>query len=256
MLSPFGSLGARAQSAPAQVLADLAPTGKLRIALFTLPIIAVRDAETGQFGGVVVDLGRELAQRLGVAAEFTTANSPSAAVDQVKNGQADLTFLVDLSARASEIEFGAAYIGYETTFLVAANSPMRSLNDIDAPGRRIIAPERSAISAKLSETFKSVRIIGVPIAIGSANRVVEMLLNGEADAYSNLTHLLSLAQRELPGWRIVPGSYMTTIFSIAYAKDRPAGAAYANKFVDEMKKNGFIERAIERANLRGVVVPH
>ena len=58
----------------------------------------------------------------------------------------------------------------------------------------------------------------MPIAIGSANRVVEMLKNGEADAYSNLTHLLSLTQTDLPGWRIVPGSYMMTVFSIGYPK--------------------------------------
>ena len=134
--------------------------------------------------------------------EFATANSNSAAVDQVKNNQADLTFLVSLPALAAQIDFGAAYIAYETTVLVPTNSPIHSLDDVDAPGRRIIAPEKSAIEAKLSQTLKNVKLIGVPIAIGSANRVVEMLKNGEADAYSNLTHLLSLTQTDLPGWRI------------------------------------------------------
>ena len=95
----------------------------------------------------------------------------------------------------------------------------------------------------------------MPIAIGSAHRVIEMPKNGEADAYSNLTHLLSLTQTDLPGWRIVPGSYMITVFSIGYQKDRPAGANYANKFIEEMKKSGFIQQAIERANLKGAVVP-
>jgi hypothetical protein len=49
---------AGAQDAPAQARADLAPTGKLRIALLPLPHIAVRDKETGQFSGVVADLSR------------------------------------------------------------------------------------------------------------------------------------------------------------------------------------------------------
>ncbi|HWP60286.1 MAG TPA: transporter substrate-binding domain-containing protein [Candidatus Acidoferrales bacterium] len=246
--------GLAAQDAPSQARADLAPTGELRVALFPLPHIAVRDKETGQFSGVVVDLSRELAKRLGVPVEFTTANTNAAAVDQVKNDQADLTFLVSLPALAAQIDFGAAYIAYETTFLVPANSPIRSLDDVDAPGRRIIAPERSAIETKLSQTFKNVKLIGVPIAIGSANRVVEILKNGEADGYSNLTHLLSLTQTALPGWRIVPGSYMMTVFSIGYPKDRPAGALYANQFIEEMKKSGFIQQAIERANLKGAVV--
>src|SRR5262245_19630749 len=48
--------GVGAQDAPSQVRADLAPTGKLRVALLPLPHIAVRDKDTGDFRGVVVDL--------------------------------------------------------------------------------------------------------------------------------------------------------------------------------------------------------
>jgi len=250
----FGT-GAAAQDIPAQARAALAPTGKLRVALLPLPHMALRDQLTGQFTGVIVDLGREMAKRLDVPVEFAAANSNVAAVDQVKNGQADITFLVGLPALAAQIDFGRAYIEYETSFLVPANSPIRGLDDVDAPGRRIIVPEKSAIEAKLSQTLKHVKLIGVPIAIGSAQRVVEMLKNGEADAYSNLTHLLSLTQANLPGWRIMPGSYMMTVFSIGYPKDRPAGADYANKFIEEMKEHGLIQQAIERANLKGAVVP-
>jgi Bacterial extracellular solute-binding proteins, family 3 len=86
--------GEGAQDATAQARADLAPTGKLRVALLPLPHIAVRDKETGQFSGVVVDLGRELAKRLNVPVEFATVNSNTVAVDQVKDGQADFTFLL------------------------------------------------------------------------------------------------------------------------------------------------------------------
>ena len=56
------------------------------------------------------------------------------------------------------------------------------MDDIDTPGFRIIVPEKGVAQAKLSQTLKNVKLIGVPIAIGSANRVVEMLKNGEADA--------------------------------------------------------------------------
>lgn len=48
--------GVAAQDVPSQARADLAPTGKLRVALLPLPHIAVRDKDTGDFKGVVVDL--------------------------------------------------------------------------------------------------------------------------------------------------------------------------------------------------------
>jgi polar amino acid transport system substrate-binding protein len=251
----FFGYGAAAQDVSAQARASLAPTGKLRVALLPLPHMALRDRLTGQFTGVIVDLGRELAKRLAVPEEFAAADSNVAAVDQVKSGRADVTFLVGLPALAAQIDFGPTYIGYETTILVPENSAIRSLADIDRAGGRIIVPEPSAIATTLGQTFKNAKLIGVPIATGSAQRVVEMLRNGEADAYSNLTHLLSLTQTSLPGWRIVPGSYMTTLFSIGYPKGRPSGASYANRFIEEMKENGFIQQAIERANLKGAVVP-
>src|SRR5258706_15794574 len=80
---------AMAQQAPVQARAALAPTGKLRVALLPLPHMAVRDQSTGQFRGVIADLSRELAKRLDVPAEFAAANSNMAAVDQVRNDQAD-----------------------------------------------------------------------------------------------------------------------------------------------------------------------
>jgi ABC-type amino acid transport substrate-binding protein len=113
----------------------------------------------------------------------------------------------------------------------------------------------SAIATAISQAFKSVKLIGVPIATSSALRVVEMLRNGEVDAYSNLTHLLSLTKPNLPDWRIVPGSYMMTTFSIGYPKDRPIGDAFANKVIEEMKENGFIQKAIDGAKLKGAIVP-
>jgi hypothetical protein len=48
---------------------------------------------------------------------------------------------------------------------------------------------------------------------------------------------------------------MMPVFSMGYPKDRPAGASYANGFIEEMKRSGFIQQAIERADLKGAVVP-
>lgn len=254
MAAVLSAWGAAAQDVTAQVRAALAPSGKLRVALLPLPHMAGRDP-TGQFTGVIVDLGRELARRLDVPVEFIAAHSNMDAVDRVRSGQADVTFLVSLPPLAAQIDFGPAYIAYETSFLVRANATVQGIHDIDIPGLRIAVPESGASMVRLRQTLKHVKLIGMPIAVGSAARVVEMLRGGEADVYSNLTHLLALTQVSLPDWRIVPGSYMLTAFSIGYAKDRPAGASYANQFIEEMKANGFIRQSIERANLQGAVVP-
>lgn len=231
--------------------AALAPTGKLRVILFPLPIIATRDAD-GKFQGVAVDLSRELAKRLNVSAEMSAADTPPATVDAIKDGRADLTYLVNLPARAALIDFGSPYVDFQTTYIAPANSPIRTMEDVDQPGRRIIVPERSSIDAELGKTIKHAKLIAVPI--GSMKQVIEMLKNGEGDAYSDLTHLLVAMQADLPESRIVPGTYMTTSLSIAFGKGKPAGAAFANEFIADMKKNGIIEQAIIRAGLKGAIV--
>jgi polar amino acid transport system substrate-binding protein len=64
-LLPLLGACATAPTAPAAAIAELAPTGKLRAAInFGNPILATKDAATGEPRGVSVDLSRELAKRL------------------------------------------------------------------------------------------------------------------------------------------------------------------------------------------------
>jgi polar amino acid transport system substrate-binding protein len=246
------SANARAQVAEAR--AQLAPTGTLRVVLLPLPIIATKDA-IGALAGVPVDLSRELAKRLGIPVEFKAMDNPAATVDAVKNGDADLTFLVNLPARAAFIDFGPAYVGYGASYLVPANSPIKSMAEIDQPGRRIIVPEKSAIDAKLGQVLKQAKLIGIPIGPTQTQTASEMLARNEGEAYSDLHHLLALMQSQLPGSKILDGSYMTTELQIAYGKGKPAAAKLATDFITEMKGNGFLKGAIERAGLQGAKVP-
>jgi polar amino acid transport system substrate-binding protein len=72
LLSLLGAC-ATAPTAPAAAVSDLAPTGKLRAAInFGNPILATKDAGTGEPRGVSVDLSRELAKRLRVPVELVT----------------------------------------------------------------------------------------------------------------------------------------------------------------------------------------
>ena len=60
-------------------LAELAPTGKLRVGIGVGPVgsafWATRDPATGQPRGVTVDLGIDLAHRLGIPLEFVVYNN-------------------------------------------------------------------------------------------------------------------------------------------------------------------------------------
>src|SRR5512145_2285264 len=61
-----------------RVRGALAPTGKLRVGLLSVPVHAVRDPYSGELKGVSHDLGRALADRLGVPFEPTVYPNPAA----------------------------------------------------------------------------------------------------------------------------------------------------------------------------------
>ena len=95
----------------------------------------------------------------------------------------------------------------------------------------------------------------ISVAVETPKPAVELLKAGQADAFSHVVPMLVSAQADLPDSRILPGSYYNVPIAIGVAKGRPAAVAdYWRQFADEVKKSGFVQRAIDRASVRGVVV--
>ena len=71
----------------------LAPTGKLRVALYVgAPASIVRGATLEESKGVGFDLGKELARRIGVPFEPVVYPSPGAIMAGLTSGEWDVTF--------------------------------------------------------------------------------------------------------------------------------------------------------------------
>src|SRR5262245_17066550 len=81
----------------------LAPTGKLRVGLYLGgPSSVIRESTSSEMKGVGFDLGRELAQRLGVPFEPVVFPSIGALLDSGKSGQWDVAFFAIGPARAKD----------------------------------------------------------------------------------------------------------------------------------------------------------
>jgi molybdate transport system substrate-binding protein len=96
---------------PPEVVKEIAPTGKLRAAInFGNPVLAQKDAVTGEPRGVSAELSRDLARRLGVPIEFVRFESAGNVADAAKAGLWDIAFLAIDPKRANEIDFTAPYV--------------------------------------------------------------------------------------------------------------------------------------------------
>lgn len=210
----------------------LAPTGKLRVGFIsTSPIHATKDAASGEFKGVAVDLGKELARRIGVPFEPVAYSSVPALIAGAKTGEWDVATMGINAERALVVDFTAPYMEVEFSYLVPQGSPISTLSDVDRPGVRIGVVEKSSPAG-----------------------MVESLRAGRADAlFGTKAGMLSQAEK-LAGSRVLEGRSGGEETGVAVPKGRDLSAAYVRKFVESAKSEGLVKAAIERAALRGVVV--
>ena len=232
------------------VRSELAPTGKLRVGLNMSNFLLTRKEANGDAAGVAVDMGRELARRLGVDAEFVQYPNPGALGDAAKDGVWDVGFLGAEPQRAKEIDFTAAYVEIEATYLVPAGSKIQKIDEVDREGVRIAVPERSAYELYLARTIKHAQLVREKGGDNAFKRFVDDKL----DALAGLRPALVTAQEKLAGSRILEGNFTAVQQAAGTPKGRPAAAEYLREFIEETKASGFVAKRIEANNIRGLTV--
>ena len=231
---------------------DLAPTGKLRVGInYGNPVLATRDAVSGKLRGVAVDLALELGRRVGVPADLVAFESAGKMFDAVKAGAWDVAFLAIDPGRADEIDFTAAYIEIEGTYLVPPGSPLRAIADVDREGVRMGVSANSAYDLFLSRSLQHARLLRAP----TPDAAFELILAGKVDVVAGVRQHLVANAGKLPGARGPEGRFMAIQQALGIPKGRDAGAKYLREFIEDVKASGAVARAIEKAGVRGVSVP-
>src|ERR1700753_2887622 len=105
-------LGAAMMTVPASAASlkdEIAPTGKLRVAIGISPAGGAywsTRTEAGGYAGVPVDLGKAMADQLGVPVEYVPYQNSGLITDSVSTGAWDITFLPKDAEREARMSFG------------------------------------------------------------------------------------------------------------------------------------------------------
>jgi polar amino acid transport system substrate-binding protein len=231
---------------------QLAPTGKLRVGInYGNPVLATRDSASGELRGVAVDLAEELGLRSGLPIELVAFESAGKMFEAVKTGKWDVAFLAIDPGRADEIDFTAAYIEIEGTYLVPSGSPVSTIADVDRKGVRIGVSAQSAYDLFLSRSIQHAELIRAP----DPNAAFELIVAGRVDVVAGVKQHLVANAEKLPGSRVLEGRFMAIQQAVGIPKGREAGARYLRDFIEDVKASGLVARAIDKAGVRGVSVP-
>ena len=228
----------------------LTPTGRLRVGVNLGNFLLVGKGAYGELHGIVPDLAQELAKRLGASLEFVTYAQAGEVADAAKAGAWDVAFIGAEPQRANEIDFTTAYLEIDATYLVPAGSPIRSLDEVDRKGVRIAVASRSAYDLWLSRNIRHAELLRAEGIEGS----YQLFRKEKLDVLAGLKPRLLMDNQKLPGSRILEGRFTAVQQAIGTPKGRPAGANFLRSFAEDIKTLGFVAKAIERHNVRGVSV--
>lgn len=230
---------------------ELAPTGKLRVGInYGNPVLATRDPASGELRGVAVDLARELGRRLDLPVELVGFDAAGKMFEAVRAGAWDVAFLAIDPGRADEIDFTAAYIEIEGTYLVPAGSPFHAIEEIDQDKVRVGISAKSAYDLFLSRTMQRAELVRAP----GPDAAFELLMTGQVDVLAGVRQHLVANSVKLPGSRVFADRFMAIEQALGIPKGRAEAARYLREFIEEVKASGLVAGAIERAGVSGVSV--
>src|SRR5450755_1652650 len=246
--------GCASVSAPRSTAASqvLAPTGKLRVGLYPgTPTSIVGDPASGKAKGVGFDLGRELALRAGVPFEPVVFKNNAEVFAAAKAGSVDMVFTNATPARRNDLDFSPTVLQVEQGYLVPVGSAIRVLVEIDRAGIRVGVSEGSTSEAVLSRELRNATVVRT----SSLKSAIDMLATGKLEAFDTNKATLFEMSDGLPGSRVLDGRWGLESLAMGIPKGRETALPRVTTFVGEAKANGAVARAVERAGLRGTVVP-
>jgi polar amino acid transport system substrate-binding protein len=236
------SLGAMADTVPRNVVTELAPSGKLRAAInFGNIVLAQKDPAGGDPRGVSGELARELAKRLGVPVEYVTFDAAGKVFEALKAGAWDVAFLAIDPVRAAEIEFTGPYVVIEGAYVVPADSPLKTNEDVDREGVRVAVAHNSAYDLYLTRSLRHAKLVRE----SSGPQALEMFRKDRLEAAAGVKQPIVLFAKEHPDMRVIPGRFMVIEQAMGTPKGREAGVRYLRAFIEEMKASGFVAKALQ-----------
>ncbi len=228
--------------------AELAPTGALRagINLSNFLLVTGKSA-SGEPVGVSPDMARAVADRLGVPVKFVTFKTPGELADAATDDVWDIGNIGAEPERAKTITFTAAYCEIESTYLVPAGSPVRSIDEVDREGVRIAVYGRAAYGLWLADNIKHAELVKTD----GMDASFDIFVKEKLDALAGLRPRLIKDVEKLPGSRLLEGKFSAVQQAIGTKPERKAGAAFLKDFVEEAKASGLVAGLIEKHGVTG-----
>ena len=231
---------------------ELAPSGILRVCINTgNALLAQQDPHTHELQGISVMLAERLAHTHKLQLHTVLVNTAKASVAAVANKEADIGFFAIDPERAKDVHFTRAYVYIDACYMTRKSSGLRSLQDIDQAGVRIVVGAGSAYDLFLSRHVQHASIIRA----ASTPDVVPLFADQGYEVAAGLQQALNEGAQAHPEWAVVTPPFMAIPQAMGchpkHSEDVKEGL---QAFIDDQLKAGHVANSIAQQNLIGVRV--
>ena len=231
-----------------EVIAQLAPTGALRAGINMSNFLLVVDkTASGDPIGPSPSLALAIADALGVPLKLVPFKTPSEVAAAAGKGIWDIGNIGAEPQRAAVMDFTAAYVEIEATYLVPPGSTIQSIDEVDRPGNRISVSKGSAYGLWLENNIKQAELL----AVEGGDAAFDAFVNNKLEAYASLRPRLVSEVEKMPGSRILDGQFSAVQQAVGVNKGNDAAYAWVKDFVEAAKASGMIAGFIEQHGVQG-----
>ena len=213
----------------ADQLADIKKKGELVVGVLgTDEPNSYIDAKTRELVGYEVDLGRAVAQKIGVKPVFKQITL-AARIPELQQGHVDLlaASLTHNKEREAQIDFSVTTIGANQQVMVKANSPFKDVPDL--AGKRVATAKGSSMEVNIKKAVPTVTVI----SYDTSPQALVAMQQGKAVAFVNedqsLARALVAMGAQRKDYRLLP----TTISAESLALGIKKGETGLKKVVDD-----------------------
>jgi polar amino acid transport system substrate-binding protein len=232
----------------------LAPTGNLRVAVAVGSAISavwtMRDAETGEPRGPTVDLARLMGDRIGVPLTLIECASSGEIIETASSGTWDVSFTPVDAERKKVVDFGPNFFLGESTYMVPADSPIASIEDVDREGVRVYGVENTATIRSARRSLKSTPAIG----LSSLDEALERSRNGEVDALALGKEALRSLLPQFAGARMLDGHFYAAGTAVAVPKGHPDALEVFSRIIEDLKADGTVRTIFDAHGMETATV--
>jgi ABC-type amino acid transport substrate-binding protein len=230
-----GTPGGQASQFPAgTTMARLQQEGKIVIGVkFDVPPFGFKNPQTNEVEGFDVDLGRFIAEALGVEPEFVEAISDNR-IPFLQNGTVDLILstMTITTDRDAEIDFSEPYFIANGRILVPEDSDIQGVEDL--AGKTVC----TALGSTYEENLKNSAPDAELQLVDTYSECLELVQTGAVDAVSTDDVILTGMIIQDPTLKLVGEEITVEPYGVGIAEGDAELKAFVDGVIAEVKSDG------------------